>query len=208
MLPPKFPGSADASIRSIQAYDPERARALLAEAGYPDGKGLPLIDFWVGKSNPQISYTAQAVQAMLGNTLGLRLRMRGSEDKVYRDNMYKWNIPMGLGGFNADYPDPNNLLGMVWRSQPRGFGRQDWRNDDFDRLIDAAADEMDHESRMGMYREAERLLAEDVGGAFLYHNMTVDLRKPYLRGLDINKFGYAMFSWIGIMHTNMYIARH
>ncbi len=208
MLPPKFPGSADASIRAVQAYDTDRARALLAEAGYPGGKGFPTIDFWIGKSNPQISYTAQAIQAMLGNTLGLRLRMRGSEDKVYRDNMYEWNIPMGLGGFNADYPDPNNLLGMVWRSQPRGFGRQDWRNDDFDRLIDAAADEMDHDKRMNMYQEAERILVEDVGGAFLYHNLTVDLRKPYLKGLEVNKFGYAMFSWIGIMHTEMYIARH
>ena len=187
---------------------PNAPRPLLAEAGYPDGKGVPVIDFWIGKTNPQISYTAQAVQAMLGNTLGLRMRMRGSEDKVYRDNMYKWNIPMGLGGFNADYPDPNNLLGMVWRSQPRGFGRQDWRNDGFDRLIDAAADEMDHDRRMSLYQEAERILAEDAGGAFLYHNMTVDLRKPYLKGLEVNKFGYTMFSWIGIMHTKMYIARH
>ena len=208
MLPPKFPGSADASIREIQAYDPERAKALLAEAGYPGGKGFPLVEFWIGKTNPQISYTAQTVQAMLQNALGIRLRIRSSEDKVYRDNMYKWNIPMGLGGFNADYPDPNNLLGMVWRSQPRGFGRQDWRNAEFDRLIDAAADEMDHDQRMGMYREAERLLVEDAGGAFLYHNMTVELRKPYLKGLEINKYGYALFSWIGIVHTKMYIGRH
>ncbi len=208
MLPPKFPGSPGASVRHIQAYDPERAKALLAEAGYPGGRGLPVIDFWIGKANPQISYTAQAIQAMLGNVLGLRLQMRGSEDKLYRDNMYKWNIPMGLGGFNADYPDPNNLLGMVWRSQPRGFGRQDWRNVEFDRLIDAAADEMDHERRMEMYRDAERLLAEDVGGAFLYHNMTVELRKPYLKGLEVNKFGYEIFSWIGVMHTKMYIGRH
>ena len=208
MLPPNFPGSADASIREIQAYDPERAKALLAEAGYPGGRGFPLVEFWIGKANPQISYTAQTVQAMLQNTLGIRLRIRGSEDKVYRDNMYKWNIPMGLGGFNADYPDPNNLLGMVWRSQPRGFGRQDWQNAEFDRLIDAAADEMDHEKRMGMYQAAERLLAEDAGGAFLYHNMTVELRKPYLKGLEINKYGYALFSWIGIVHTNMYIGRH
>ncbi len=208
MLPPKFPGSSDASIREIQAYDPERAKALLAEAGYPGGKGFPLVEFWIGKTNPQISYTAQTVQAMLQNTLGIRLRIRSSEDKVYRDNMYKWNIPMGLGGFNADYPDPNNLLGMVWRSQPRGFGRQDWRNAEFDRLIDAAADEMDHEQRMGMYRAAERLLAEDAGGAFLYHNMTVELRKPYLKGLEINKYGYALFSWIGIIHTKIYIGQH
>ncbi len=208
MLPPKFPGSADASIREIQAYDPERAKALLAEAGYPGGRGFPSVEFWIGKANPQISYTAQTVQAMLQNTLGIRLRIRGSEDKVYRDNMYKWNIPMGLGGFNADYPDPNNLLGMVWRSQPRGFGRQDWRNAEFDRLIDAAADEMDHDQRMGMYRAAERLLVEDAGGAFLYHNMTVELRKPYLKGLEINKYGYALFSWIGIVHTKMYIGRH
>ena len=145
---------------------------------------------------------------MLQKNLGIRTQIITSEDKVYRDNMYKWNIPMGLGGFNADYPDPNNLLGMVWRSQPRGFGRQDWRNNEFDHLIDVAADEMDPVKRMKLYQEAEQLLVEDVGGVFLYHGITVELRKPYLRGLEINKYGYPLFTWIGIVHTNMFIERH
>ena len=208
MLPPKFPGSAGKFVRSIQAYDPALSKLLMAEAGYPGGKGFPEIEFWIGGTNPERSYTAQGIQAMLQKNLGIRTQIITSEDKVYRDNMYKWNIPMGLGGFNADYPDPNNLLGMVWRSQPRGFGRQDWRNNEFDHLIDVAADEMDPVKRMKLYQEAEQLLVEDVGGVFLYHGITVELRKPYLRGLEINKYGYTLFTWIGIVHTNMFIERH
>lgn len=207
MLPTNFPGSADGDLNDIQAYNPDLARTLLAEAGYPKGKGFPRTEFWVGKATPQLNYVAQAVQAMLKNTLGIDLKIRSTEDKVYRDNMYQWNIPIGLGAFNADYPDPNNLLGMVWRSQQRGFGRQAWNHSAFDRLIDTAAFELDQDKRMQMYQHAERLLVEDVGGVFLYHNLTLELRKPWVKGLKENKYGYPFFTWIGTVHTEMYIGR-
>ena len=208
MLPPQFPGSSIEQLKSIQAYNPARARQLLAEAGYPKGRGFPKIDFWIGKTTPSLNILAQAVQAMLQSNLGISVNLKTSEDKVYRDNMYKWNIPFGLGGFNADYPDPNNLLAMVWRSQPVGYGRQDWQHPEFDRLVDTAAFELDTEKRMRMYREAERILIEDVGGVFLMHSLTVELRKPWLKGLTMNKYGYSFFTWIGMVHTKMYIGKH
>ena len=208
MLPPNFPGSSVEELKPIQSYDPDLARKLLAEAGYPGGQGFPRVDFWIGKSNPTIGILSQAVQAMLKSNLGIDLNMRTSEDKVYRDNMYKWNIPMGLGGFNADYPDPNNLLAMVWRSQPIGAGRQDWKNDGFDLLVESAAFELNEDKRMRMYGDAERILVEDVGGVFLTHQLTVELRKPWLKGLKTNKNGYSFFTWIGMVHTNMYMGRH
>jgi predicted alpha/beta-fold hydrolase len=58
-----------------------------------------------------------------------------------------------------------------------------------------------------MYRDAERILVEDVGGVFLFHGLTGELRKPYLKGLKVNKYGYSFFTWIGMVHTNMYISR-
>jgi oligopeptide transport system substrate-binding protein len=207
MLPSRFPGSSDGALNTIQAYNPSLAQTLLAEAGYQKGKGFPRVDFWVGKSSPQLNYVAQAVQAMLKNNLGIDIQIITSEDKVYRDNMYRWNIPMGLGSFNADYPDPNNLLGMVWRTQTRGFGRQDWNHPTFNSLIDAAAFELDQDRRIEMYQEAEQLLVEDVGGVFLYHNLTVELRKPWVKGLGNNKYGYPFFTWIGTVHTDMYIGK-
>jgi ABC-type oligopeptide transport system substrate-binding subunit len=208
MLPRYFPGESQERLKDIQAYDPSQARALLAEAGYPGGQGFPRVDFWIGKTTPTTSILAQAVQAMLKSNLNIDLNMRTSEDKVYRDNMYNWNIPMGLGGFNTDYPDANNLLAMVWRSQPSGSGRQDWQSDRFDELVDAAAAELDTEKRLTMYREAERILVEDVGGVFLMHQLTVELRKPWLKGLKVNKYGYPFFTWIGTVHTNMYMGAH
>ena len=48
---------------------------------------------------------------------------------------------------------------------------------------------------------------EDVGGVFLFHGLTGELRKPYLKGLKVNKYGYSFFTWIGMVHTNMYISR-
>ena len=208
MLPDKFPGSSEPALKTVQRFDPVLARKLLGEAGYPNGKGLPSIELWVGKASTQINYAAQAIQGMLQTNLGISVRLRVSEDKVYRDNMYQWNIPMGLGGFNADYPDPNNLLGMVWHSQPRGYGRQDWKNPTFDRLIDTAASEVDPAKRMRLYQDAEKILVSDVAGVFLFHNLTSELRKPWVKGIKINKYGYSFFTWIGMVHTNLYIGKH
>jgi ABC-type transport system substrate-binding protein len=208
MLPPQFPGNSNTELKNVQAYNPTLAKQLLAEAGYPNGQGLPRIDFWIGKTTPSNSILAQAVQAMLESNLGISVNLKASEDKVYRDNMYNWNIPLGLGGFNVDYPDPNNLLSMVWRSQPKGFGRQDWQHPEFDRLVDTAAYELDRSKRMRMYREAERILVEDVGGIFLTHPLTLELRKPWLKGLENNKYGYPFFTLIGMVHTKMYMGAH
>ncbi|MBM3263516.1 MAG: peptide ABC transporter substrate-binding protein [candidate division Zixibacteria bacterium] len=207
MLPAQFPGSSEEQLKTIQRYDPVLAKKRLAEAGYPNGKGFPAIELWMGKASPQLNYVAQAIQGMLLSNLGISVRLRASEDKVYRDNMYQWNIPMGLGGFNADYPDPNNLLAMVWRSQPRGYGRQDWSNPVFDKLVDTAAFEVDSAKRLPLYREAEKTLVEDVGGVFLFHNLTSELRKPYVKGLKVNKYGYSFFTWIGMVHTHLYIGK-
>ena len=114
---------------------------------------------------------------------------------------------MGFGTFSVDYPDPNNLLAQVWHSQDPGFGRQDWRNDAFDQLVDTAAFEMNTVSRMRMYGDAERILVEEAGGVFLVYPLNLELRKPWLKGLKINKSGYSYFTWDNSVHTNMYIAK-
>ena len=110
--------------------------------------------------------------------------------------------------FTVDYPDPNNLLAQVWWSQEQGFGRQDWSNNVFDQLVDRAAAEMNTDRRMALYRDAERLLLEEAGGVLLAHPLNLELRKPWLKRLKINKAGYSYFTWDNRVHTNMYIAKH
>ncbi|MBT5875915.1 MAG: hypothetical protein HOH43_20990 [Candidatus Latescibacteria bacterium] len=120
-------------------------------------------------------------------------------------NLYQHAIPMGISAFQSDYPDPHNLLAMVWHSQPVGHGRHAWRNPTFDALVDGADHEMDQEARMNKYAEAERLLADDVGGAFLFHTVLAQLRKPNIKGFATAKSGHQPFFWNHITHTRLYV---
>lgn len=164
MIPPGFPGYAGDQIGHIQRFDVTRARQLLADAGYPNGRGFPTTEIWMRGELTHRVMAAEAITGILKENLNINVKVRNLEPKVYTDNMMQYNVPMSLIPFQYDFPDPHNLLGMVWHSQPKGAGRHDWVNTEFDGLIEAAAREIDLEKRQRMYTEAERILIEDAGG--------------------------------------------
>jgi ABC-type oligopeptide transport system substrate-binding subunit len=209
MLPPGFPGYAGESLKSIQSYDPEKARKLLAEAGFPGGRGFPKTDLWLRVADTNVNrVAAEAIQGMLKDRLGISVNILFHQRTLFNDNLFQWKIPMGMLAFTYDYPDPSNMLGLLWRSQPRGYARHDWRNSEFDRLVDAANGEMDGARRYRLYTEAERLLAEDAGAVFVFHPVMAELRKPYLRGIKKDRSGrdVPLMSIQTVNFTDVYIA--
>jgi ABC-type oligopeptide transport system substrate-binding subunit len=208
MLPPQFPGYVGDKYQDIQRYDPKLSQELLAKGGYPGGKRFPEVEIWTRQATQDTRMVAQAIQGMLKRILGITVQIRDMEQKAYMDNMYQYKIPMSLIAFNYDYPDPNNLLAMIWHSQPKGYGRQDWKNIIFDGLVDNAASEMNSEKRMSLYDQAEKVLAEDVGGVFIYHEVAYELRKPSLKGVRKNKFGDSPFLANNNAYWTIYVGKH
>jgi peptide/nickel transport system substrate-binding protein/oligopeptide transport system substrate-binding protein len=108
-----------------------------------------------------------------------------------------------------DYLDPANMLG-VWVST----GRHSWRNADFDKLVqDAGVFVGDPEARFQMYRDAEKILVDDVGGIFIYHLTPGNIYKPYMKGseLDPDKTGVAAWHWpntesVGMLLYTLYVS--
>lgn len=186
MLPTGFPGSVGDQYKAAQAYNPEEARRLLSEAGYPDERGFPTIEFLVGEHSQEV----QALQNMIQETLNITLTIKSMEARALGERLYNYEVPMTLMSWWFDYPDPHNMLTAPWRSRPKGFGRQDWVNRAFNDQVDLAAHELDSDRRISMYEEAERLLVEDAGGIFLYHRYAFDLRKPWLKGIKQDRMGY------------------
>jgi oligopeptide transport system substrate-binding protein len=162
---------------------------------------------WIGDAGPEtvIGQAAQVIQQQLKEVLNIQIAIRNVQGNTYFQRMYAWEIPMSLGGFGYDFPDPQSLLGVVWRSQPKGFTRHDWRNDRFDELIDRAARELDHDTRFGYYDEAEQVLASDVGGVFLWHRLAHDLRKPWVKGIKQDQWGNYPFRGNNTTYYEMYI---
>jgi ABC-type oligopeptide transport system substrate-binding subunit len=210
MLPPHFPGYVGDQYRDLQRYDPALARRLLAEAGYPDGKGFPALELWLSDVAPTspVGQVAQALQQNLAEVLGIRITIRNAEGKTYLQRMYNWELPFAIGGFGYDFPDPQSLLGVPWHSQPKGYGRQDWTNPAFDALIDRGAAERDPEKRFQYYDEAERILASDAGAAFLWHTKVYELRKPWVKGLQPDRWGnYPFRANVTTAYYDLYIGR-
>lgn len=193
MLPPGFPAYSGDAYAESQRYDPARARQLLAEAGYPDGRGFPELDMWLRNEIAMHRDAAEGLQAMLNRNLNMKVEVRNVENKVFMDGLNNHTFAFGLVPYEFDFVDPSNLLGL-WRSN----GRHNWNNADFDGLMTAADGEVrDPDRRIALYREAERLLVEDVAGVFLWHRQRAQVWKPYLKGsaLEPNADGYR--SWRG-----------
>ena len=193
MLPPGFPAYSGDAYAESQRFDPARARQLLAEAGYPDGRGFPELDMWLRNEIAMHRDAAEGLQAMLDRNLNMKVEVRNVENKVFMDGLNNHTFAFGLVPYEFDFVDPSNLLGL-WRSN----GRHNWNNADFDGLMTAADGEVrDPDRRIALYREAERLLVEDVAGVFLWHRQRAQVWKPYLKGsaLEPNADGYR--SWRG-----------
>jgi peptide/nickel transport system substrate-binding protein/oligopeptide transport system substrate-binding protein len=208
MLPPGFPAYRGEEFREVQEYDPERARRLLAEAGYPDGRGFPTVEMWLRNEALMHRDAAEGLQALLQRTLGIRVEVRNMEAKVFMDGLNNHTTLFGLVPYEFDFVDPSNMLG-VWMSD----GRHNWSNRQFDALIrEAGAEVKDPARRIALYQEAEHLLVEDAGGVFLWHKGKAQIWKPYLKGdaLEPNALGYRAFRGDQVMTstTSMYIAEH
>lgn len=165
-------------------YDPEKAKELLAEAGYPDGAGFPQVTLMLNQSEAHMQI-AQAIQAMWKEVLNVDVNIEQQEWKVYLETL-KPDSPdedkphIYRMGWCADYMDANNYLADVLHSTSTQ-NYSEYSNPEFDALVEQAQTETDPDVRLELYRQAETILNNvDVPNAPIYFYTRVTLEKPYL----------------------------
>lgn len=200
MMPPDFKEYNGEAMRPYQAFDPERAKALMREAGYPNGRGFPRQEMWIRAPTPSMQMAGVAIQSMLLEHLGVRVSIRTLDRTAYMSKLYNWEMDFGFLRFVADYMDPRNMLDMTWHSQPKGAGRHDWADSAFDALVERAGAELDPERRTRLYRQAEEILVGDYAAAFVFHPLTMQLRKSNLKGYTRYPDGTVG----GLMYSRLY----
>jgi len=138
--------------------DPDEARRLLAEAGYPGGKNFPLITYLYseGELNEAI---AVELQSMIHQELGINISLQRQEWKVYLNSMSNLDYDMARSSWVGDYDDPNTFLDMFVSGG--GNNETGFANPQYDQLIASAAAQVDQSKRFDIFRQAEHMLVTD-----------------------------------------------
>jgi oligopeptide transport system substrate-binding protein len=178
LIPPGMPGHLD---NVGPTYDVNKAKQLMSEAGFPDGKGLP--------QNIQASYNnlgtwpqvMQFVQANL-QAIGINIQLDPRESKTYFKEMRDNASPLFRAGWNSDYPDPDDWYRVIFKSDSsQNYGK--WKNEQFDKLVTQAATEQDQNKRLDLYRQAAEIMADDPPATIWYHAARLRLFKPAVKGI-------------------------
>ena len=166
-------------------YNPAEARRLLAEAGYPGGKGFPLVRYLYAKS-ALYEPIAVELQSMWRDTLGVTVSLTRQEWKVYLASMTSLDYEISGASWVGDYPDPNTFLDMF--TTGNGNNRTGWGDPSYDALIAAAAREADPVRRFAILAQAEQfLIAKESIVCPLYFYVCIQLYDPKkLGGLEPN----------------------
>jgi peptide/nickel transport system substrate-binding protein/oligopeptide transport system substrate-binding protein len=171
------------------AYDPARARQLLAEAGYPEGKDLPLLELWTSSKNTAVLQEHEAIKRDL-ERLGIRVELFTAEDwKQYTTEVLgKRPGAMYRYVWFADFPDPDNFLFSLFHSQSHD-NYANYSNAAVDHLLEQARSEGDYLKRIALYRQAEALIMADAPVVNLMYYTGEYLFQPYVQGIELNALG-------------------
>ena len=160
-------------------YDVEEARRLLAEAGYPGGKGLPTITILYNTSEGH-RLIAERIQSDWKKNLGLDIELENQEWGVYLDRIRNLDYQVCRNGWVGDYADPNTFLDMfVTGGENNQTG---WSNLEYDRLIGLATTQTDPAERMETLRRAEQILMDEMPVIPIYFYVSANMVKPYVKG--------------------------
>ena len=183
-------------------YDPDKAKSLLAEAGFPGGKGFPAVEFnWWANA---VSKTEQVVQALTENwnkTLGINIKLQELDKTTFYANMNAkpTKIQMGFASYGMDYFDASNMLSVY-----KSGGRHNWDNAEYDDLLAKGAAESDTDKRQDIYTQAQVLLTNQAPAVFIFHLLYGYYYQPYIQGdaLAKNKQGFDGIQWPGFGATS------
>jgi peptide/nickel transport system substrate-binding protein/oligopeptide transport system substrate-binding protein len=186
VLPAGMPGH-DPDLKRYY-YDPDKARQLLAEAGYPNGAGFPVVRLWASSKAASTKAELAAYQEYLAK-IGVKVEIHSEADwPTYVRMLEQGKLPMFRYSWSATIPDPDDFLSRQLHSAgPNNFSF--YRNPQVDQLLEQARKEFDYPRRIALYRDVERIVMDDAPWIIQHNHVFERLYQPYVNGVQVSFLG-------------------
>lgn len=182
------------SIRS-EIFNPEKAKKLLADAGYPNGEGFPkfVIKFNTLEGHRKI---ATAVQEMWKKNLNIHVDIANMEWRSLQEDQRVKNFDLMRMAWTADYLDPHTFLSVFLSESANNH--TGWGSKAYDELVKASDFEKDTSKRLALFEKAEQIIAEEQPIMPMYWYTRSTLVKPYLKGFwpNLQSHHHWKYMWI------------
>lgn len=186
--------SFDAAKVKGYTYDPARARRLLQEAGFPEGKGLPLIRLLTIPVYADLSnYIANQLQE-----LGIPVQVEVVQKSLLLEQTAKSAALFFRGSWIADYPDAESFLAFFYGKNPAPPNYTRYNNPAFDKLYEQALQETNDSLRYELYRQMDQLIVQDAPLVPVFYDEAVHFIQPNVKGLREGGLNMLELRWVKI----------
>ncbi|OGQ21903.1 MAG: hypothetical protein A3I05_00520 [Deltaproteobacteria bacterium RIFCSPLOWO2_02_FULL_44_10] len=177
------PGVTGYPYKKYLDFNPDAAKKLLTEAGYPDGKGFPKLTLSYNTDEAH-RLIAEAVQQMWKQHLGVNIEIRNFEWKVHIANLHSHNFEIARLGGIGEYIYPSTFFEGDVTESPGNYSQ--WSNAEFDRIWGEVTKENNPQKRLEMYAKLEEIWLNDMPGIPIYFYNNYWMVKSNVKDLKVN----------------------
>ena len=192
ILPVGLPGFD--SVSKTYDYDPQLSKELLAQAGYPNGKGIPEITLSTTASYLDL---CKYIQQQLG-LLGMKVRLDVNPPAALRENMAQGKVEWFRGSWIADYPEAENYFALFYtpNRSPKGSNYTAFSSKEYDRLYEKARGENDLQKRIELYKRMNQILMDESPIVVLYYDQVLRFAQRNISGLEPNPMNHLVLKYV------------
>jgi peptide/nickel transport system substrate-binding protein len=208
IVPPAFKNYNYEGIEGYK-FNADKARSLLAEAGYKDGNNFPKLTLQLNSGGSRNVQIAEVIQKQLKETLNIDVELNVMPWAQHLDNLETGKALFWRTGWIADYPDPENFLNLLYSPHiPANLSDKSYINSvryasaEFDSLFALGLREVDETKRLELYTQADQVAMDDAAIMPIYYYEHYRLLQLNVRNFDINPMEYRDLSQVYLADPN------
>lgn len=196
-IPPGLAGYSETTKNPYKEYNVEKAKALLAKAGYPEGKGLPPLEY-LSLADTTARQMTEYFQKELA-VIGIQLKVQTFSWPEFQQSLKNKKGQMWSYAWSADYPDAENFLQLFYsKNGSPGPNDSNYANSEFDKIYEKSLMMNDSPERTALYQKMAEVVIEDTPWVFGSHRVTYGLTHPWLKNYKPHEFLHGMSKYYRI----------